>query len=384
MVGMQMSQNKFINVMISSRNSVVFDGKELSSIRSEIKRRIETTEIFWKKLFKVWINEDEPTQSFDNTIWEKCLAHSRKADIIICLNCKESGWIREKDSIGICHAELLAAINVARSKVWVITLNNIVSDKRNEKEKKSDKKFNDFIKQQELFSVPVNNFVELISSIDSLMRDAILSLMQKGVIEASRGKGNNGETLSWKRMNYDKRSSVIVKTLNDAITFDDVGHEENKQYYLDFEYEEKGKNIKKSVNVVVHSIPDALSIANARERVGQPFLDDFRNYKKINKDSIGPIHIIGCHKTVSESQARNILGFPDATILKDSFGIYVADNIQKIQMVFIEKCSDSTSTSMALQEFLNWLVRTNELRKFIKRAESRKKIIHIISEENEK
>ena len=124
-----MSQNKFINVMISSRNSVVFDGKELSSIRSEIKRRIETTEIFWKKLFKVWINEDEPTQSFDNTIWEKCLAHSRKADIIICLNCKESGWIREKDSIGICHAELLAAINVARSKVWVITLNNIVSDK---------------------------------------------------------------------------------------------------------------------------------------------------------------------------------------------------------------------------------------------------------------
>ena len=85
-----------------------------------------------------------------------------------------------------------------------------------------------------------------------------------------------------------------------------------------------------------------------------------------------------------ESQARNILGFPDATILKDSFGIYVADNIQKIQMVFIEKCSDSTSTSMALQEFLNWLVRTNELRKFIKRAESRKKIIHIISEENEK
>lgn len=109
------------------------------------------------------------------------------------------------------------------------------------RKKKSDKKFNDFIKQQELFSVPVNNFVELISSIDSLMRDAILSLMQKGVIEASRGKGNNGETLSWKRMNYDKRSSVIVKTLNDAITSDDVGHEENKQYYLDFEYEEKRK-----------------------------------------------------------------------------------------------------------------------------------------------
>ncbi|WP_148571804.1 hypothetical protein [Aliarcobacter cryaerophilus] len=47
-----MSQNKFINVMISSRNSVVFDGKELSSIRSEIKRRIETTEIFGKNYLK--------------------------------------------------------------------------------------------------------------------------------------------------------------------------------------------------------------------------------------------------------------------------------------------------------------------------------------------
>ena len=94
------------------------------------------------------------------------------------------------------------------------------------------------------------------------------------------------------------------------------------------------------------------------------------------------MHIIGCHKTITESQARNILGFPDATILKDSFGIYVADNIQKIQMIFLERCSDSYSTGHAFQEFINWMDRIGEMDELENRAISRKNIITAIANEN--
>lgn len=375
-----MSQNEFIQIMISSRNSVLFDGEELSMIRKKLKKKIEDFDLFGKNIFKVWINEDEPTLSFNETIWGRCLNQSKKADIVICLDCGESGWIREKDSIGICHAELLSAVNTARSKVWSIKLNNITSEERTEKEKKADKKFQTFISEQELFSLPVDNSDKLNESIDMLMQDAVVSLMQQGVIEASRGKGNSGEALTWQNMNYDKRSEVIIRTLKESIDIEDIGFIDNKHAYLQFK---NSQNSIEYINVVVHAIPDALSIASAKERVGQPFLDDFKNYKDIKSEFIyGPIHIIGCHQGVTVSQARKILGFPDATILKDSFGIYVADSIQKIQMVFLEKCEDSSSTSLRLQEFLSWLKRTKELKKFIKRAESRKKIIEVISIEN--
>ncbi len=101
-----------------------------------------------------------------------------------------------------------------------------------------------------------------------------------------------------------------------------------------------------------------------------------------DENIIGPLHIIGCHKSVTETQTRNILGFPDATILKDSFGIYVADNIQKIQMIFIEKCSDSHSIRLGFQSFLEWLNRTSEVDNLLLRSKSRKNIIITIANEN--
>jgi len=155
-----------------------------------------------------------------------------------------------------------------------------------------------------------------------------------------------------------------------------MGSNKDKNYFLELE--------SYKILVTIHAIPDALSVASAKEKVGQPFLQDFKisNILLKNDNIIGPVHIIGCHKSVSETQTRNILGLPDATILKDSFGIYVADNIQKIQMVFIEKCADSHSIRYRFQDFSDWLVRTSELENLVQRAKSRKNIITVIAEEN--
>ena len=373
-----MALSKYINVMISSRNSSNFDGTNLTEIRKEIKDIIEKEKLFGREIFKVWINEEEDPQSFDETIWKKCLREARQADIVISLYNGQSGWIKENDSIGICHDELREALDSGSGKVWAIKLEGCVyNSKTSEQQKNADKKFKEFVeKNHQIFSKPVSNIKLLKKSIKEILNDAVIKLVERGVFEVSRSKSNYGEVLSWKRMNYVDRSNEIVKALEDSIDKKETGFLEDKTYFL------QRNNYK--VLLILHAIPDSVSIASARERVGQPFLQDFRKNKQLLKDdnTIGPVHIIGCHKTVTETQARNILGFPDAIILKDSFGIYVADNIQKIQMVFLEKCSDSYSTAHAFQEFIDWMIRTNEMEELEKRATSRKNIIETIANEN--
>ena len=371
-----MSQNKYINVMISSRNSTVFDGSSLSSTREQLKEMIEDEDVFGKNIFKVWINEKEFPQSFDERIWNKCLKEVRQADIVIVLYNGEAGWLRPSDTMGICHAEVLEAANVARGKVWSITLENSLSDKEEKQEKIANDKFRKFMQEQELFSEPVSTIKSLQDKIKETLNDALINLTLRGVREASKNKGNHGEALIWQNMNYETRSRAIVKAIQESIELSGTGSNKGKNYFLEF-YDYK-------ILVTIHAIPDTLSIASAREKVGQPFLDDFRVSDVLTEDKniIGPIHIIGCNKSVTETQTRNILGFPDATILKDSFGIYVADNIQKIQMVFIEKCSDSHSIRHGFQDFSDWLIRTSEVDNLLQRAKSRKNIITAIAKEN--
>jgi hypothetical protein len=49
-------------------------------------------------------------------------------------------------------------------------------------------------------------------------------------------------------------------------------------------------------------------------------------------------------KRFTESQASPLLGFPDATLVTPSFGVYIADNLQKMQLVLLANCRDECST----------------------------------------
>jgi len=87
------------------------------------------------------------------------------------------------------------------------------------------------------------------------------------------------------------------------------------------------------------------------------------------------VHIIACHKSVTENQAVGLLGFPDATIITPPFGVYVADNIQKVQLVFLANCRDESSTRYAVQRFFDWLNRSGEATYLADRARGRKAIV---------
>lgn len=370
-----MNSKNIINIMISSRNNAKFDNRPLTEIRTELKEMIEKEEIFGGKLYEVWINEYEATQSFEEKIWNKCLSEARRADIVLVLYNGQAGWVRPKDTIGICHDEVREAVESAPGKVFAIDIREgTATVKSSKQEENANQDFQQYMQQHELFQNSVKTYDELIEKVKLTLQNAITSLFKKGVLSAHRSKNNTGEALNWKFMDYEKRSASIIRALQQAIHIPEIGEKTDRYYYLTFE--------KKNVLIVLHAIPDALSIPKARERVGQPFLEDYKLQKSLEGENvIGPVHVIGCHKNVTDAQARNILGFPDATILKDSFGVYVADNIQKIQMIFIADCSDPSSTKSGFQQFLNWLDYTGETKSLIKRANSRKNIVLAIADE---
>lgn len=55
-------------------------------------------------------------------------------------------------------------------------------------------------------------------------------------------------------------------------------------------------------------------------------------------------------------------------MISHPFGIYVADDVQKIQMAIIANCRDETTTRIGVQTFFNWLDAHGEIKYLVQRA----------------
>jgi hypothetical protein len=77
----------------------------------------------------------------------------------------------------------------------------------------------------------------------------------------------------------------------------------------------------------------------------------------------------------------DLLGFPDATVITTTFGVYVVDPVQKIQLMLLSNCRDATSTRFGVQRLFDWLDRSGESDALMRRARSRKKIVSAIRKE---
>lgn len=137
------------------------------------------------------------------------------------------------------------------------------------------------------------------------------------------------------------------------------------------------------VLTLCHGLPGGFGVAAAREMVGQPFL---RDHLHLGKGSVrrgkpaGPLHLVACLKTITETQAMRQLGFPDATIVAAPFGVYVSDPVQKVQMIFLANCRDPTTTRNALTRLVEWLGTTGEAANLARRALARARIVRTIQE----
>ena len=129
------------------------------------------------------------------------------------------------------------------------------------------------------------------------------------------------------------------------------------------------------------AIPAAISVGPAKEMVGQPFLRDHELAAVLKGSRGGPVHVIACHKTALETQATKLLGFSDTTVVTAPFGVFVADNIQKIQFAFIVNCRDESNTRHGVQRFFEWLAQTREETHLADRARARARIVRALAKE---
>ena len=369
-----MAKSSKLIVMISSRCLDKFPrgrgGKKLSEIRKELKKEIEKLKVFGRPVFEVWINEEQDPKGGKWNSWEVCLQAVRDCDILIVLSNGNAGWAKQGGEIGIVHAEMMTGLNQAPGKVRVIDLGNIPIKRTDEG--KRNKRFQDYVKRRSLFhGGTVTTLVDLKSRVKEALYDALISLAQAGVRESSRGDSDFGDALSWIHLNFEARELVMRDVLRTAI-------KERKGS------QQIGDNVivklaGKRVLFVTHAIPAALSIGPAKEMVGQPFLRDYQYFKFLKKQNCGgPVHIIACQKTATEAQAIKLLGFPDATVVSTSFGVFVADNIQKVQFAFIVNCHDETTTRHGVQRFFEWLAQSSEEDLVAVRAKARARIVSTI------
>jgi hypothetical protein len=296
-------------------------------------------------------------------------------DVLIAISNGNAGRAQHGGAIGICHAELMTGLSRAPGKVRLISLGNVKIKKSAEGER--NQRFQEYVDKQSLFrGGNVSTELELSDRVKEAVRDALIALAQIGVREASKGRFHSGEALDWSRLGFEARQAEMTKVLRASMAARAGAVEEGDYLFVKF--------LEVDVLCVPTSIPAALSDSAAREMVGQPFLNDYKYATALTKRGGkrgGPVHIIACHKSATEAQATKLLGFSDATVVSGPFGIFVADNINKVQFAFIANCRDESNTRHGVQRFFEWLSQTAEDRLVARRAQSRARIVSAIAQE---
>jgi hypothetical protein len=365
-----------IKIMISSRCNDRYpasggDGsRALSEIRAQLKQEIEAEKLFGKEAFEVWINEDEPPEPGEQDSWDLCIQQAREADLLLVIYNGNAGWSVSSGDIGICHAELMTAFSESPGKVSVVSL--LDSDKTLRPSGPQNVRFQEYVDRANLFrGASATTPDDAIQEAKKAVREAVLNLVHQGAREVKRSRYNAGPALDWSRMDFSTRQAAMRSVLSDALS--SRGKVEGAGVVLSV----GGKK----VLFLSSAIPAAMSVPAAREMVGQPFLKDHLSAPALKGAVAGPVHVIACHRSVTEGQAMALLGFPDATIVTGAFGVYVADNVQKIQLCLISNCRDESSTRHGLQKLFDWLTQTGEDELLAKRAASRSRVVGAIAKE---
>ena len=58
----------------------------------------------------------------DEDAWEACMRRAHECDLFIAIFDGQAGWRLDGETVGICEAELSAAVQADPSKVWSVTL----------------------------------------------------------------------------------------------------------------------------------------------------------------------------------------------------------------------------------------------------------------------
>jgi hypothetical protein len=368
-----MAKDKTIRVMISSRcnDPIQFRGAQatLSEVRKFIKGELEKETLFGSQLIEVWINEDAPPQEGSTDAWDACLKHVDEADILVVLYNGHAGWSASDAHVGICHAELERAMSVAPGKVRIIEL----AEKTREMSERHER-FQQNVLMLSRFHGFADSGETALGEVKKAVREAIPEMVKWGVREAKRGKYHLGEALKWSRLDFESRKQAMEQVACEAVDGSGKCPQALRRIGDD------------NVLFCIHAVPDSFATAEARELVGRPFVHDYVLVTRpplSDRLTAGPVHLIVVHKSVTEKQACGFIGHPDVMLVNTPFGLYLADRIQHVQVLFVSNCRDETATRQGIQRCLRWLEESGEGARLVQGSKRRKRILRSIQKEIE-
>jgi hypothetical protein len=378
-----MADIRKIRVMISSRSMTqVFGGTKLSDVRTRLQEFLQG--VRWcvdshgagtkqasrrvgrdQALFDVWIHENDAGRPSDRSTLDISLEEIGNADVVVVLYTGEAGSAVGDTQIGICHAELQEALARRPEIVSIIGLlplqQSIVA---------RDKSFRDFVERQFLYRKDVGSEANLRDSVAELLQERVSELVRRGASVGAR-KRDRGQALDWSRDDLITRQNKMRAALALQLGAKPAGPP-NGADTLQLVTLPDGQQVAMRLD----AIPAALTVAAAREKVGQPFLRDHLHSEMLEQQDVpGVVHLIACHRGITEAQATRMLGTPDAISVPSDFGVYVADHVQKVQLVFLMQCADETAIALAVRRLNEWLIQSGEGVRVVERAGSRRRIL---------
>jgi hypothetical protein len=175
--------------MISSRNQTVvaFTDRptKLTDLRRELKQELLAAALIEWHPFEVWINEDETADAASDT-WEHSVTEVAKADIVVVLYDGTAGWSVAEQGVGICHAEMKRALDMAPAKVRVVELPFAVDMSE------SDVRFRTWVDGQRLWRVKAVDTSAVVRAVKQAVVDTVGVLVHIGSSEGRRGKYHSG------------------------------------------------------------------------------------------------------------------------------------------------------------------------------------------------
>jgi hypothetical protein len=318
------------------------------------------------RAYEVWIHE-AASLSAERDAWEECLRQARDCDVFVALYNGNAGWTGNGDfaTVGICDAELRAALDAAPAKVSLVDIFEPNSPGR--PSRPHYERFQEAVRVGQIVSSRPKDAAQLRRAVLDAIARRTVELTQGGARLTRRARAYLGPALDWRRLGYverrDRMVASVLSGLGEKPAADACG--------VVF----GGKRIL----CVPSAVPDALSVAAARELVGQPHLSDHARLGSLQAVHGGPVHIVACQGGVTPSQAQKMLGFPNATVVPAPFGVYVVDPVQAIQIVLVANCTDDHATRLGIQEFLSWLPRSRQLPIFVRTARKRRQVVQVLA-----
>jgi hypothetical protein len=375
-----------IRVVLSSRNDdLIPDGRKgavpLGEVRRDLQGILQRDKLFGHQLLEVWINEEAGAESGDADIWDHCMQQMDQADIAIVIYNGEAGWGTEAGEVGICHAEMQRVLDRSPSKLLVIALSfpsdpglRLIGPGEAAVRNAPNRRFEKEIAPR--FSAVVADRPSLEEAVKLAVVKAVVELAKTGSEEGRRGRYHLGAPLDWSRLSYEQRRREMERTLRTyLITVRGAAGDPDSPNPLPVSL--AGEKVLLSPRAV----PAGFGIAQAREMVGRPYLRDHEIPLKGAGDAGGPVHVIACHKSCTESQVSAFMGHPDLFIVQAPFGFFVADLVSFVQTFFLVSCRDETSTLVAARRMFDWIEQSGELSRIVDRARSRTAILAAVAQE---